>query len=91
MTETVTFARGNPDERGFCCITTRDNPWDVWLRAENHCLRMIDLHWKARIRAALDCRIMAEAVMKMPRPPQRSVKPIRWGWYPGFEKTPGAA
>ena len=78
--EDVIFVAGDDEMfRGQCCITDRENPWHAWLRAEDHCLKFGNIPWHIRMRAALDCRHMAEAIARQPRPPQRT-NPIVWGW-----------
>jgi hypothetical protein len=76
----VIFIPGDDEAfRGQCCITDRENPWHAWLRAEDHCFHFHQFTWHVRLETALACRQMAEAAMKQPLPPQRTV-PIQWGW-----------
>ncbi|MGB2633889.1 MAG: hypothetical protein WAM58_08135 [Candidatus Acidiferrum sp.] len=77
--EQIIFVPGNPDARGLCCITDRENPTHCWIRAEAHCYDFLQFSFHVRMSAATTCRHVAEAVRRIPRPPQRSL-PIRWGW-----------
>lgn len=84
MNETTIIVAGDPEkERGQVCITsdTRPDPSHCWARASLHCFHFQNLNYFVRLESATACRHMAEAVMKLPRPPQRA---IHWGWGKGW-------
>jgi hypothetical protein len=66
------------------CITsdTRPDPAHCWERAAVHCFMMKDLPYFVQRAAATECLYMAQAIWKIPRPPQRSV--VQWGWGKGW-------
>ena len=84
MTDVVVIIPGNPDERGFTCITddARPDPSHVWARAHGHIWKMKDVPFFAQVEAATSCKHMVEAILKQPRPPARV--PVKWGWGKGW-------
>jgi len=82
--ETIVIIPGNPDERGFTCITDDARPdlSHAWSRAASHIFRFKDMDYFLQMEAATTCRHMVEAILKQPRPPARV--PVKWGWGKGW-------
>lgn len=83
MEAAVIIVPGDPDNH-VTCITddARPDPSHCWSRAADHILHFKDLDYFRRIEAAITCRRMVEAILRMPRPPRRV--PVKWGWLKGW-------
>jgi len=61
----------------------RPDPCHCWIRAGFHCYTFKTLPYAVQHAAAKDCQFMCEAILREPRPPQRAVNPVQWGWGKG--------
>jgi hypothetical protein len=79
-TEEILILPGDPSAIGLVCIADREDPRHCWTRAANHILRDVDLPFVARITAAHDCWMMADAIWieQGHKKPPRSA--LQWGW-----------
>jgi hypothetical protein len=79
---------GHPEDAHTCITSdTRPDPGHCWARAALACQYFKDFDYFVRCAAATDCLHMFEAIVKIPRPPQRAIE-FGWGNFPhlGIDK-----